>query len=71
MLASAAISKIMYAVDKWSTATKYKSYTALIQRMLRRLAITRSQSYSPVSHEVAMTLGRILPAELLIEERSL
>lgn len=71
VIASAAVSVILYAAPIWKKAILYKKYAGMLRAANRRLAIGVMAAYRTVSGEAAEVVAGMPPLDLLVEERSL
>lgn len=68
---SVATSQLLYAASIWATnATKYEINRKAMSRPLISTALRITRAYSTVSHEAALFISGISPADLLALERS-
>lgn len=69
VLISAVHSAILYGAPIWACALKYKAHEATLESINRKLALMVSGAYRTAPTEALLTMSKIPPIRLLIEER--
>ena len=71
LLATVADSVVLYGASVWGpTAMKYKGNRNLLRSTQRKIALRICRAYRTVSTPAALVLARLLPWDLVIEEKS-
>ncbi|XP_056633902.1 uncharacterized protein LOC130443352 [Diorhabda sublineata] len=70
ILGCVAESILLYAAAIWVSVLENNKYITVASRVQRRVALRICRGYRTISNEAARVLARIIPIDLLVEERS-
>ncbi|XP_031358612.1 uncharacterized protein LOC116182232 [Photinus pyralis] len=70
VMASAVMSGLLYAAEAWQAATKWASAMAIMNRVIRLLAVRICSAYRTVQADDVMVVAGIPPAEVLCNGRA-
>ena len=68
-LCQVALSIVLYAVEIWEKCLHVRKYRQIAERFQRRLSILINRGYRTISLESARIISRIIPLDLMVEER--
>jgi hypothetical protein len=70
LLAGVVQSTLLYGAPAWAKATRWKCCVARLGGATRKMALRVCRAYRTVSTDAAAILGRVIPTDLLAEERA-
>ncbi|KAJ8934071.1 hypothetical protein NQ314_013609, partial [Rhamnusium bicolor] len=70
ILSAVTDSILLYASPIWENVLKYQKYRTMTDQVQRKMALRISRGYRTISTEAARVISRIVPIDLMVEERT-